>query len=63
MKRLTSLSLVIAALASVPLQAQGWSVTVTGTIDAPTTSGTGFDNAGLFGVAGSSLVGDTYTER
>jgi hypothetical protein len=46
----------------VPVNAQDWSVTVTGTIGAPTTSGTGFDNAGLFGAAGSSLVGDAYTE-
>ena len=59
MKRLISLLvLVIAGLAAVPLQAQDWSVTVTGTIEAPTTAYTGFDNAGLFGAAGSSIVGD-----
>jgi hypothetical protein len=63
MKRLISLLiLAIGGLASVPLRAQDWSVTVTGTIEAPTTSGTGFDNAGLFGAAGSSIVGDKYTE-
>jgi hypothetical protein len=53
---------VVAIAACLPIRAQDWSVTVTGTIEAPTTSGTGFDNAGLFGTAGSSLVGDKYTE-
>ena len=57
-----SLLLLAPVLTSVPLRAQDWSVTVTGTIEAPTTSGTGFENAGLFGPAGSSIVGDRYTE-
>jgi hypothetical protein len=52
----------VATAACLPLHAQDWTVTVTGTIEAPTTSGTGFDNAGLFGAADSSIVGDKYTE-
>jgi opacity protein-like surface antigen len=62
MKRLIILIVLAPALASAADQAQDWTVTVTGTIEAPTTSGTGFDNAGLFGAVGSSLVGDTYIE-
>ena len=55
-------SSLVASAACPPLDAQDWTITATGTIEAPTPSGTGFDNAGLFGAAGSSLVGDTYTE-
>jgi hypothetical protein len=58
--RVTGLALAVAVC--LPLRAQDWSVTVTATIEAPTTAGSGFDNAGLFGAAGANLVGDTYTE-
>ena len=52
----------VATAACLPLQAQERTVTVTGTIESTTTSGSGFDNAGLFGPAGATLVGDSYTE-
>lgn len=52
----------VATAACLPLHAQERTVTVTGTIESTTTSGSGFDNAGLFGPAGASLVGDAYTE-
>jgi hypothetical protein len=55
-------ALAVAALLTVRLASQASTVTVTGTIQAPTTSGSGFDNAGLFGPARASLVGDAYTE-
>jgi hypothetical protein len=55
-------SSVVATAACLPLQAQERTIIVTGTIESPTTSGSGFDNAGLFGPAGASLVGDSYTE-
>jgi hypothetical protein len=57
--RLYVCGIALAFAVCVPVNAQDWSVTATGTIEA---SGTGLDNAGLFGAAGSSLVGDTYTE-
>jgi hypothetical protein len=54
---------VVAAAALVPLQADAWTVKVTGTIFDPTDGSPGsVDGFGLFGAANSSLAGASYTE-
>jgi len=66
MKKRTLQSLgiaVVAAAALVPLQAQAWTVKVTGTIfDLPDGSPASSDGFGLFGAANAALAGDSYTE-
>jgi len=66
MKKRTLQSLgiaVVATAALVPLQAQAWTIKVTGTLfDLPDGSSASTDGFGLFGPANTALAGDSYTE-
>lgn len=53
----------VAAAALIPLQAQAWTIKVTGTIfDLPDGSSASTDGFGLFGAANAALAGSSYVE-
>lgn len=62
-RTLHSLGIAVVAAALVPLQAQAWTIKVTGTLfDLPDGSSASTDGFGLFGAANAALAGSSYIE-
>lgn len=62
-RTLHSLGIAVVAAALIPLQAQAWTIKVTGTIfDLPDGSPASTDGFGLFGAANTALAGSSYVE-